>query len=127
MSWLSWIRGLPRSNATITVSGKQIEIFITASARRALALRDKPLLVEIEIAFACMLRKGVRFHEALECKDAIRVSERLALFVTTIFPGTCEPPAASGKNGNITASRSFLPKRVRIDWSRGKWIGEYDL
>ena len=126
MGWLSRITGNKGSNTTVKTSGKEIEMFCSIRADKALAKRDLPLVVEIELAFACFARKEVRFHEASTREDFIKVNEKLSLLITTIIPETCE---AANKNQSTarTALRTFVPKSVRIDYVKGKWVGEYGL
>ncbi|MBU2751514.1 hypothetical protein HER14_11365, partial [Acidithiobacillus thiooxidans] len=47
-----------------------IELRLTAAARSALAQRETPLLVHLELLFSCMIRKQVLFLES-EHPDAL--------------------------------------------------------
>ena len=58
-----WLGGRA-THAVITVSGKELEVRWSAAVERLLNLRETPLIVELELAFACMARKTVRFHES---------------------------------------------------------------
>jgi hypothetical protein len=126
MNWFTLFIGSKGSSATVNISGKEVEVFCSASADRALAKRDMPLIVEIELAFACFARKQVHFHETSTSKNAIEVNGKLALLISTIIPDTCEVTTGA-KSTATTALRNFMPKRVRVDYVKGKWIGEYDL
>lgn len=126
MNWLSRLTGYNGSTTTIEISGKEIEVMCSASADKALARRDCPLVVEIELAFACFARKRVLFHDTAGGNNIIDVNEKLALQITTIIPDTCEV-AAEAKTTTRAASRNFMPKWVRIDYAKGKWAGEYGL
>ncbi len=126
MNWLSRLTGYRGSTATIKISGKEIEVICSASADKALAQRNHPLVVEIELAFACFARKQVRFHDTPGGNNVIDVNEKLALQITTIIPDTCEV-AAENKTATRATLLNFMPKRVRIDYAKGKWAGEYDL
>jgi hypothetical protein len=108
------------------MSGKKIEVFCSASADRALAERDLPLVVEIELAFACFARKAVHFHETSTGENVIEVNGKLALQITTIVPDTCEVTTKVKDTPRATV-RNFMPKWVRIDCVKGKWVGEYGL
>lgn len=126
MNWLSRLTGNNGSSTTVHVSGKEIEVFCSARADRALAERDLPLVVEIELAFACFARKQVHFHETSTSGNVIDVNGKLALQITTIVPGACE--VATKAKGTARATvRNFMPKWVRIDCAKGKWVGEYGL
>ena len=126
MDWLSRLTGNKGSSKTVRISGKEIEVFCSARADRALAERNLPLVVEIELAFACFARKQVHFHETSTSEHVIEVNGKLALLITTIVPDTCEA-TAKAKGAARTTVRNFMPKWVRIDCAKGKWVGEYGL
>ena len=126
MNWLKLFTGNKGASATANISGKEVGVFCSARADRALAKRDTPLIVEIELAFACFARKQVHFHETSANKNVIEVNEKLALLITTIIPDTCEV-TAQAKDAARAPLRSFMPKWVRIDYVKGKWVGEYGL
>jgi hypothetical protein len=126
MDWLSRLTGNKGSSTTVNIAGKEIEVFCSASADRALAGRDLPLVVEIELAFACFARKQVHFHETPTSGNVIEVSGKLALQITTIIPDACEA-TTQAKGMARTTVRNFMPKWVRIDCVRGRWVGEYGL
>ncbi len=125
MNWLSRFASRADSNTTINASGRKIEVLCSARANQALAQRERPLVAELELAFACMARKQVRFHDAPMGGDVIRVNEKLGLLVTAIIPNTCETDK-SKTAAKITAQK-FMPKWVRIDCLNGEWVGEYGL
>lgn len=126
MNWLTLFIGSKGSSATVNIPGKGVEVFCSASADRALAKRDMPLIVELELAFACCARKQVYFHETSTSGNVIEVNGKLALQITTIVPDTCGV-ISEGKSTARTALRNFMPKWVRIDCVKGKWVGEYGL
>jgi hypothetical protein len=126
MNWLSRLTGNRGSTTTIKISGKEIEIICSANADKALARRDQPLVVEIELAFACFARKRVLFHDTPSGKNVIDVNAKLALQITTIIPDTCEV-VADTKMATRATLLNFMPKWVRIDYVKGKWAGEYGL
>ncbi len=125
LNWLARLSGFGGSSTPITVSGKAIDVHCTARAKRALAQRDRPLLVELELAFACMARKQVHFHDTPRGGQVIGVTERLNLLITAIVPNTCA--VADTKTTAKSLARGFLPKWVRIDHVNGNWVGEYGL
>ena len=116
------------SRAVITLSGKAVEVRWSAAAERLLTVREAPLIVELELAFACMVRKTVRFHESSGLTAAsgsrIPVTETLALQIVTRVPDVCaaHPSSATVRN---PALRQFVPRWVRIDHVQGIWVGGY--
>lgn len=126
MNWFKLFTGDKGSSSTVNISGKKVEVFCSDNAARELAKRDRPLIMEVELAFACFARKQVHFHETPNGKNVIVVNEQLALLISTIVPDNCE---ATTKTQSTPTSplRDFMPKWVRIDYTKGKWIGEYGL
>jgi hypothetical protein len=126
MNWLSTLMHGADSRAIIRVGDKETEVFCSPRAERALAKRDRALIVEVRLSFGCMVRKDVRFLDLSAAESAIEVNNKLRLLVTTFVPSVCgigapEQTAASPK------LREFAPKWVRIDYARGGWIGDYGL
>ncbi len=126
MNWFTLFTGSKASNTMVNISGKNIEIVFSPSAARALAKRDTPLIVELELAFACFARKQVHFHEASTNKKVVDVTRHLALLISTIVPDTCDA-ATDGSGRPATALRNFMPKWVRLDFVKGQWLGDYGL
>ena len=91
-------------------------------------VRETPLIVELELAFACMARKVVRFHESPGLTAAsgscIPVTQTLGLRIVTRVPDACAADASSATVRN-PALRQFVPRWVRIDHVQGAWVGEY--
>ena len=121
MHWFTKITGTADTTIITTVSGKEISVLCTRRANKALASRAQSLLMEIELAFACIAHKAVHFHEGPLPANAIRVNDRLALQITTRIADTCATDSATTSSG----LRHFLPKWIRLDYRKGKWIGEY--
>ena len=51
-------------NHSIELLGKPVDVTLTEKARNALSRRTKPLTVEMELYFSCLIRKQVRFSDA---------------------------------------------------------------
>ena len=51
-------------NHQIELQGKPVEVTLSERARDALSRRIKPLAVEMELYFSCLIRKQVRFYDA---------------------------------------------------------------
>ena len=125
MGWLSRLAGRRDSRTTISASGREMVILCSTRAKKVLARRDRPLVAELELAFACIACKQVRFHDAPVDGDVIEVNEKLGLLITAIVPTTCA--TGSTRTAANVAVRSFIPKWVRIDYAKRGWVGEYGL
>lgn len=125
MNWLSRLMGYRESTTMIRISGKEIGVICSAGANKALAQRSRPLIVEMELAFACFARKTVRFHEELPGCELAYVTDQLAVYAHAVIPDRCETSQAA--SGPHTETGRFMPKRLLINFKKGRWIGEYSL
>lgn len=112
----------------IKIQGKTVAVSLTQSAEKALALRDKALVAEMELYFSCLIRKQVRFRENLE-DDAVNVTERLAVRFRPVMTKVCgidyegdEPPLTDFP---IKKPESFIPHWLKIDFKKEEWVGEF--
>ncbi len=88
----------------------------------ALAKRHRPLVVEMELAFACFARKTVRFHEQPPPCELVYLTDVLAVYAHAVIPDRCETDMT---NEPPHAARGFVPKRLWIDFRKGEWRGEF--
>ena len=112
----------------IEMQGKTVAVSLTQSAEKALALRDKALVAEMELYFSCLIRKQVRFRENLE-DDAINVTGQLAVRFRPVMTKVCgidyegnEPPLTDFP---IEKPGSFIPHWLKIDFKKEEWVGEF--
>ncbi|MGB9128102.1 MAG: hypothetical protein WCB97_00490 [Thiobacillus sp.] len=111
----------------ITLHDKSLEIRLTKAAQKALAVRDTPLVAEMELLFSCLLRKRVYFGDSAE--QSTPVNERLAVCFKPIMTRRCSvaeggvsPPSESFPLEN---PRPYVPNWLAIDYRRGKWVGDF--
>jgi len=111
----------------VTLHDKSLEVRITAAARKALALRDTPLVAEMELLFSCLLRKRVYFGEAAEQSTPVndRLSVRFKPIMTrrcSVAEGGATPPSEGFPLEN---PRPYVPNWLSIDYRRGEWVGNF--
>ncbi len=111
----------------ITLHDKSLEIRLTKAAQKALALRDRPLVAEMELLFSCLLRKRVHFGESAELSTP--VNDRLAVRFKPIMTRRCSvaeggasPPSESFPLEN---PRPYVPNWLTIDYRGGEWVGNF--
>jgi hypothetical protein len=116
-----------------TVQEKPFRVYWTKAADKALQKRQQPLIVEMELKFACMVRMLVHFHDQIEDVVQTRISDKLSVFYRPVMGQRCtagEPPDNIDGNmamGTLTTgpmARRF-PKQLGINFVRGEWVGEY--
>lgn len=115
-------------NKEINILGKNVTISLSRAAEKALSMRDKPLVAEMELYFSCLIRKKVRFKENLE-GDLVNVTEQLVVRFRPVMTAVCgidyegdEPPLTDFP---IKKPEAFVPHWLTIDYKKDKWIGEF--
>jgi hypothetical protein len=116
-------------NNTIEINGRSVSVEWTKAAARELTRRTQPLVVELELYFSCLVKKFVHFHETPPQRDTIAVSDKLAVFFRPVTSTACSFEVAGrlGRQPEIDTAnvRKIAPKRVKLDFVRGAWQGNY--
>ncbi len=112
----------------ITIQGKSVVVSLSKSAVKALALRNKTLVAEMELYFSCLIRKQVRFKENLQ-GDLVNITEQLAIRFRPVMTKSCgidyegnEPPLT---DFSIQKPEAFIPHWLKIDFKKNEWVGEF--
>ena len=93
--------------------------------------RDKPLIVEMQIYFSCVVQKRVLFHDQTD--DATRdVNQKLKLLLRPVEAESCDPLEFAKHHPvsheyTSTAAKNFRPSELRIDYKSGNWSGEFSI
>ena len=124
---------IPRSDSTATVSvnGKPLAVEWTRAAARKLAERSAPLVVELELYFSCLVKKFVHFHDDAPGRASVEVTDKFHLFFHAVTSTACTMDVAErlGRQPEIeldtVATRKMAPKRLRLDFSKGKWQANF--
>lgn len=113
---------------SIELHGKRCQIRLSKAAEKALVNLNSPLLIEMEVTLACMVKKQVHFRENQINNDAVTVTDRLQVCVTS---GEHCSATSSGKERPsgalppITNWGVLVPKWLNIDYRSGKWAGDF--
>jgi len=112
----------------IEIQGKAVAVSLSKAAEKALALRDKTLIAEMELYFSCLIRKQVRFKENVT-GNLVDVTDQLAVHFRPVMTKTCgidyegdEPPL---EDFPIKKPEAFVPHWLKIDFKKDEWIGEF--
>jgi hypothetical protein len=122
-------------NHSIELLGKPVEVTLTENARNALSRRIKPLIVEMELYFSCLIRKQVRFYDVGNGNDEnnefeTRLNDRLRIRFRPIMTKACsmddvqndKPPVTDFPIAN---SKAYIPHYLNIDFKNNEWMGEF--
>jgi hypothetical protein len=119
--------------ATVTINGKPVRVEWSAAAARALAAREAPLFVELELYFSCLVKKFVHFRDDARGYATAAAHDKLHLYFRPVTSTACTWDVAERlgrqpeKPIDSAALRLVAPRRVRIDHVAGKWVGSYDF
>ncbi len=115
---------------TIKMLDKTINFALTPAAALQLEKRTQPLRMEMELYFSCLIRKQVRFREQLTSDFKVTVSDKLELGFRPVMTKTCSvhdhedaPPPLS--DFPIKKPESYIPKWLKLDYKKGKWLGDF--
>ena len=121
-------------NHSIELLGKPVDVTLTEKARNALSRRTKPLAVEMELYFSCLIRKQVRFSDANNGTDEkasleARLNDRMRIRFRPVMTRACgkdyegdEPPLTDFP---ITNTKAYIPHWLTIDYKNDTWVGEF--
>ena len=107
---------------TIEILGKPVLVEWSASADKKLQELTEPLSVEMELYFSCLIRKAVRFGRDAHAAEFSSVSPHLKVGFRPIMTKACNV-----RDFPIVKPEAFVPKRLTIDYKRGKWSGDFFL
>ena len=116
---------------TVEILGKKVLVEWSSSADKKLQELTEPLAVEMELYFSCLIRKAVRFGRDAQAVNFAFAAPKLKIGFRPVMTKACkvsdfegEPPL---EDFPIVKPEAFVPKRLTIDFRRGKWIGEFFL
>ena len=117
------------SSYNVDFHGKTVKIELSNSAQNHLAQVQKPLFVEMELYFSCLIRKQVRFNSERAKENALPVSDRLCVSFHPVMTRVCQkdyegdaPPLTEFP---IAKPAPYVPRWLKIDYKGGEWWGEF--
>ena len=116
-------------SASVDIKDRSFEVCWSKAAELQFKQRDRPLLAEMELKFACMVRMRVHFHDDLEHPKAIDIHDKLRVIYRPVAGQSCSLSESLDKreSGELLDGpmANRFPKRLGIDFVRGEWVGEY--
>ncbi|MHB1528963.1 MAG: hypothetical protein ACYDDA_15890 [Acidiferrobacteraceae bacterium] len=74
---------------SIELLGRPVEIELSDAAVGAVDRRQRPLRVEMELYFSCLLRKRVRFEEQVQNRSFVAAGTYLEVSFRPVMTRTC--------------------------------------
>ncbi|MBE0615970.1 MAG: hypothetical protein IH604_20055 [Burkholderiales bacterium] len=119
--------------ASVVINGRNVAIEWTKAAQSELSRRDNPLIVELELYFSCLVKKFVHFREDAGDRETVAANERLLLYYRPVTSTACSFAVAErlGRQPEMElhtrAVGRISPKKVSLDFTRGRWKGDFSL
>lgn len=114
----------------IEMLGKAIELKMSKSAEKNLAELDKPLCLEMELYFSCMIRKQVNIREKINSQYSVKVSDKLELGFRPVMTKSCSVSSCEGNSPPVSdfpieKPERYIPHWLKLDFKKGQWLGEF--
>ena len=119
---------------TVEILGKSIQFEISKNASKQLSDRKKPLYVEMELYFSCLLRKEIRIRETEREQPledfSIQVSDVLHISFRPVMTKSCSVSSCNGDSPPLTdfpisRPQAYVPKWLKLDYKKGEWCGDF--
>jgi hypothetical protein len=116
-------------NYSVILHGKNIKIFLTPRAEKALGKRDVPITAVVHLIFGCMVAKRVWFREQVDAAT-IRVTESLSLSFDVVRYANCSLRNIDGGGEPERFPlgkdiRDFVPDLLEIDYHKREFTGGF--
>jgi len=122
-----------KRTASVVINGRNVSIEWTRAAASELARRRRPLVVELELYFSCLVKKFVHFREDAGDRETVAAGDKLLLYFRPVTSTACSFEVAErlGRQPETElhgeAVGRIAPKKVSIDYAKGAWQGCYSL
>ena len=118
-----------RHRQIVRIDRREVDVCWTDRAEAALRAGERPLIVELQLYFSCVVKKRVLFHQSADF-DTTKVNDRLELAFRPIASAACDPREfalqhPAGKNLSQGVAARMVPKHVEIDFRQGEWQGGF--
>ena len=119
--------------ASVVINGRNVAVEWTSAAAIELARRPRPLIVELELYFSCLVKKFVHFREEAGDRETVAASDKLLLYYRPVTSTACSFRVAErlGRQPEMelhtAAVGKISPKKVSIDYAKGAWRGHFSL
>jgi hypothetical protein len=115
-------------NYDVIQNERLISVNVSNAAKMRLKQKTKPLLIEIELYFSCLIKKVCHFREADIIDDYVRVMDGLYIHFSASMTSSC---SIDGFNKDNTADfpilnqKPYIPKWFNLDFSGDNWVAEF--
>ena len=114
----------------VSLWGKPLKLSISHKAQVQLDRRTKPLLLEMELYFSCLVRKRVYVRDHTNGEEAAALSDKLSVSFRPVVTQSCAMREVERDNPPvmdmpIVKPERYFPHWLTLDYKRGKWLAEF--
>lgn len=116
-------------NQQIELKNKQLNIQWTKRAQIEFKKLSKPLIVEMQLYFSCVVKKRVLFAESAEFTTK-QVHDNLHVAFHPVESASCDPiefaknfPAR--RELDSISAKKMRPRELKLDFKQNAWQGEF--
>ena len=112
----------------VELNSKLVSVAVSQSALKRLNETTKPLLIEVELYFSCLIKKVCHFREIENIDDYVRVMDGLYINFRASMTNKCsieEFDKDKTADFPIVDQKPYIPKWVNLDFSGSSWTGDF--
>ncbi len=126
----SWLHPYKYS-ATVILNNKTLLIEWTQRAENELLKLESTIIIELQLYFACMVRKRVLFHTNADITHTT-VNDTFSISFRAVQSNVCDlkkypNKQTTQKELTSQAALKMHPTKLQFDYENNKWLGEYFL
>lgn len=116
---------------TVNYHGKQLLITWTKRAEKALCQRRRPLIIEMQLYFSCVVKKRVLFHD-ISGQTGIAVNDMINIIFRPVQSTSCDPVEFANnypikKELTDAGATNMRPSCLEFDYINGTWCGSFTI
>ena len=112
----------------VELNSKRVSVTVSQSALKRLNETTKPLLIEVELYFSCLIKKVCHFREIDNLNDYVRVMDGLYIHFRATMTKKCSIEEFDKDNAAdfpIVDQKPYIPKWVNLDFTPNGWCGDF--
>ncbi len=112
----------------VLLNDRPVSVNISEAGLRRLKKTAKPLLIEVELYFSCLIKKACHFRELENIDDYVRVIDGLYIHFRATMTHKCsidEFENDKAADFPIVNQKPYIPKWVNLDFYGNEWDGEF--
>ena len=129
LQWLDRRLNKFEQSQTIRLNHRDLVVSWTRRADKKMQVLQKPLIIELQLYFSCVVKKRVLFHQQVDF-ETVRVGHNIEIAFRPVASAACDPDEFArhypeGKTLLAPAASKMVPKRVEFDFRRDQWEGQF--